>query len=173
MSCLARMMGIRMVSYCYTAPADLLEWTFVGEIARSDGRLGDNWECPDLFELDGRDVLMMSPQRMPAQGNDYHNLHSTVYMLGRLDTELGKFHYENYQPIDCGFDFYAPQTCVDEKGRRIVIGWMETWETDIPTQHGHEWAGAMTLPREVKLSGEEALSSQLRKARRTDSSLIN
>ncbi|CAM4149294.1 glycoside hydrolase family 32 protein [Paenibacillus alkaliterrae] len=140
---------------------DLVEWDFVGEIARSDGEMGDNWECPDLFELEGRDVLILSPQRMPAQGDDYQNLHSTAYMIGRLDTELGRFHYDHYEQVDCGFDFYAPQTALDAKGRRIVIGWMETWETEIPTQLGHYWAGAMTLPREIVLQGDKLLFKPL------------
>ncbi|WP_082198445.1 glycoside hydrolase family 32 protein [Bacillus sp. FJAT-26390] len=140
---------------------DLANWSLVGEIARSDGKLGDNWECPDLFELGGRDVLMMSPQRMPAQGDDYQNLHSTTYMIGRLDIEGGSFRYERYEPIDCGFDFYAPQTTIDDKGRRIVMAWMETWETEIPTQLGHYWAGAMTMPREVVLDGESLLFKPL------------
>lgn len=130
---------------------DLESWTFAGEIARSDGTLGDNWECPDLFRLGDRDVLIMSPQRMPAQGDDYRNLHSTTYMIGSLDAANGKFSYDGYEPVDYGFDFYAPQTAVDSQGRRIVIGWMETWETEIPTQKDHHWAGAMTLPREIVL----------------------
>ncbi len=128
---------------------NLASWTFAGEIARSDGEMGDNWECPDLFELDGYDVLMFSPQRMPAQGDDYNNLHSTAYMIGQLDTVQGKFGYDSYHQVDFGFDYYAPQTTLDDKGRRIVIAWMETWETEIPTQLGHYWAGAMTLPREI------------------------
>jgi beta-fructofuranosidase len=107
-----------------------------------------------LFPLGDRDVLMMSPQRVPAQGNDYHNLHSTTYMVGRLDTKQGLFHYDAYYPIDCGFDFYAPQTTLDDRGRRIVIGWMDMWESEMPTKQGHHWAGAMTLPREVLLRGD-------------------
>lgn len=35
-----------------------------------------------------------------------------------------------------------------------MMAWMETWETDIPTQQGHGWAGAMTLPRELVLKGD-------------------
>ncbi|MGO4692828.1 glycoside hydrolase family 32 protein [Paenibacillus sp. 2TAB26] len=140
---------------------DLVSWSFSGEIARSDGKLGDNWECPDLFELGGHDVLVMSPQRMPAQGDDYRNLHSTTYMIGRLDIKQSSFQYDRYEPVDCGFDFYAPQTTVDEKGRRIIIGWMEAWEQEIPTQLGHYWAGAMTLPREVILQGESLLFKPL------------
>ncbi|RTE09155.1 glycoside hydrolase family 32 protein [Paenibacillus whitsoniae] len=134
---------------------DLQHWTFVNEIARSDGHMGDNWECPDLFQLDHQDVLVVSPQRMPSQGYDYHNIHSTVSMLGRLDTEQGKFHYNDYKPMDYGFDYYAPQTCEDNQGRRIVIAWMETWEIAIPTQEGHHWAGAMTLPREMRIVNDK------------------
>ncbi|WP_224725700.1 glycoside hydrolase family 32 protein [Paenibacillus vietnamensis] len=140
---------------------DLLKWDYVGEVARSDGQMGDNWECPDVFELDGYDVLMLSPQRMPAQGDDYQNLHSTAYMIGRLDTESGRFHYDRYEQVDCGFDFYAPQTTIDDKGRRIVMGWMETWETEIPTQLGHYWAGAMSMPREVTMRGDQLLFQPL------------
>ncbi len=140
---------------------DLVDWNFIGEIARSDGKLGDNWECPDLFELDGHDVLVMSPQRMPAQGDDYHNVHSTTYMIGRLDILQSTFSYDRYEPVDYGFDYYAPQTTTDERGRRIIMAWMETWETEIPTQLGHYWAGAMTLPREVVLQGESLVFKPL------------
>ncbi|MBU5440923.1 glycoside hydrolase family 32 protein [Paenibacillus sp. MSJ-34] len=135
--------------------ADLQQWDFVNIIAQGDSRLGANWECPDLFPLEDRDVLILSPERMPAQGNDYHNGNSTVYMLGRLDTEEGKFRYDSYEPVDCGFDFYAPQTCEDSTGRRIIVGWMENWTTEIPTQQDHHWAGAMTLPREVVVAGDK------------------
>ena len=65
-----------------------MNWTYVNESHESDGHMGDNWECPDLFELGGHDVLMLSPQRMPAQGEAYQNLHSTMaYMVGRLDRQ--------------------------------------------------------------------------------------
>ncbi|RAI91770.1 beta-fructofuranosidase [Paenibacillus pabuli] len=133
---------------------NLQQWSYVNILAQSDGTLGDNWECPDLFSLGGRDILIMSPQRMPAQMDNYRNLHSTVYMIGTLDESRGVLEYEQYHPLDYGFDFYAPQTTDDEQGRRIMVAWMETWETDILTQQGHHWAGAMTLPREIVLKGE-------------------
>lgn len=136
---------------------DLTNWTFVGELARSEGRFGDNWECPDLFELDGKDVFMLSPQRMPAQGEQYRNLHSTMAMIGAFDSETGSFRAETEAPVDHGFDFYAPQSTLDSKGRRIVIGWMDMWETDMPTQKGHHWAGAMSLPREAVRDGNRIL----------------
>lgn len=133
---------------------NLEKWNYVNVMAQSDGTLGDNWECPDLFSLGGRDILIMSPQRMPAQMDNYRNLHSTVYMIGTLNEKQGVLEYDQYNPLDYGFDFYAPQTTDDEQGRRIMVAWMETWETDIPTQNGHHWAGAMTLPRQIVLRGE-------------------
>lgn len=75
----------QILLYRTTQPVEisnLEQWTSVGIIAKSDGTFGDNWECPDLFQLGGHDVLMMSPQRMPAQGDHYRNLHSNMYMLG-------------------------------------------------------------------------------------------
>ncbi|MCL6663291.1 glycoside hydrolase family 32 protein [Paenibacillus amylolyticus] len=140
---------------------DLLDWSYVNIMAQSDGTLGDNWECPDLFTLDGRDVLIMSPQRMPAQGDNYRNLHSTVYMMGTLDEDQGVLKYEQYVPLDCGFDFYAPQTMEDAQGRRIMVAWMDTWETEIPTQQSHAWAGAMTLPRQLIRRGERLIFQPL------------
>lgn len=134
--------------------ADLINWEYVNVIAKSEGDLGDNWECPDVFTLGSKDVLMMSPQRVPAQGDDYNNLHSTTYMVGQLDVEAGRFDYNSYYPIDHGFDFYAPQTTVDARGRRIMIAWMDMWESLMPTQQGHQWAGAMTVPREVLTDGD-------------------
>lgn len=133
---------------------DLVDWAYVNVIAKSDGHMGDNWECPDIISLQDRDVLILSPQRVAAQGYDYHNLHSTMFMIGTLDTSQGLFHYEQYYPIDYGFDFYAPQTTIDDRGRVIMIGWMDMWESDMPTQQGHQWAGAMSLPREINLSGD-------------------
>jgi beta-fructofuranosidase len=56
-----------------------------------------------------------------------------------------------------GFDFYVPQTCVDNKRRRIVVAWIEAWETAIPTQQGHNWAGAMTLPREMRIVDDKVI----------------
>lgn len=138
---------------------DLYSWTFVNVLASSDGRFGDNWECPDLFSLGNKDIFMLSPQRMPAQGEEYRNLHSTMYCVGEFDSGTGKFHSEAFAQVDHGFDFYAPQSMLDDKGRRIVMGWMDMWESDMPTQKGHGWAGAMSLPRIAELQGNRILFS--------------
>lgn len=141
--------------------ADMVQWKFVNILAKSDGTFGDNWECPDLFPLESKYILMMSPQRMAAQGEQFHNLHSTMYMVGSFDPVQGIFESERYAQVDHGFDFYAPQSTVDHKGRRIVIGWMDMWEQPMPTEDGHHWAGAMSLPRVVTLEGDTILFQPL------------
>ncbi|MCX8074364.1 MAG: glycoside hydrolase family 32 protein [Clostridia bacterium] len=131
---------------------DLINWEYINILAKSDGSMGTGWECPDLFSIENKDILIVSPQYMKSQGNNYKNLHSTIYMIGNLDEIKGKFDFKDYYPIDYGFDFYAPQTTLDNKGRRIIVAWMDMWESDMPTQNlGHNWSGAMTLPREVIL----------------------
>ncbi|SEK02377.1 glycoside hydrolase family 32 protein [Paenibacillus polymyxa] len=136
---------------------DLRNWTYVNVLAVSDGRYGDNWECPDLFPLGDRHVFMLSPQRMPAQGEAYRNLHSTMYGIGDFNAVNGTFTAERYAQVDHGFDFYAPQSTLDDQGRRVIIGWMDMWESEMPTQQGHHWAGAMSLPREAVIDHDRLL----------------
>ena len=53
--------------------------------------------------------------------------------------------------IDRGHDFYAPQSMEDDKGRRIIVGWMGVpEEEDFPTVK-NEWIHCLTLPRELKV----------------------
>ncbi|MCQ4086054.1 glycoside hydrolase family 32 protein [Saccharibacillus sp. JS10] len=129
--------------------ADLINWTFISVIAggqETTEKLGYMWECPDLFALGDQDVLVCSPQGMAKDGDLYHNLHQSGCMLGKLDYATGKFEHGDLQLLDYGFDFYAPQTTLDEQGRRIVIAWMAMWEDKMPEQ-ARGWAGAMTIPR--------------------------
>lgn len=108
------------------------------------------WECPDFFNLDGQDVLLMSPQGLKPEGYKYHNLHQSGYVIGQLNYETGKFQHGPFHLLDYGFDVYAPQTTVDDEGRRIVIAWMNMWESVMPEQN-HKWAGALTIPRVLTL----------------------
>ena len=45
------------------------------------------WECPDFFELDGKYVLLTSPQDMLPEGFEYHNGNGTLCIIGELDPE--------------------------------------------------------------------------------------
>ncbi|HYK73313.1 MAG TPA: glycoside hydrolase family 32 protein [Pseudoneobacillus sp.] len=135
---------------------DLFHWEFLNVAARGEGNFGYMWECPDIFPLDGQDVLMMSPQGMSPEGHLYHNLHQSGYVLGKLDYESGKLHHKQFQLLDFGFDVYAPQTMIDPQGRRIMIAWMAMWESHMPEQQ-YNWAGAMTIPRELTIENDKII----------------
>jgi beta-fructofuranosidase len=133
--------------------SDLIDWEFVSIMAKGEGNFGFMWECPDLFRLDGKEVLVLSPQGMKPEGNDYHNLHQAGYVIGQLDYQTGELQYGPYFTLDHGFDFYAPQTMLDDKGRRILIAWMDMWESEMPTQE-FGYSGAMTIPRLVTMKDD-------------------
>ncbi|MFC4769787.1 glycoside hydrolase family 32 protein [Effusibacillus consociatus] len=135
---------------------DLRSWNYIGIAAESDGTLGYMWECPDLFRLNGKDVLVFSPQGIEPQGDKYNNLHQTGYLVGNLDYQTGKFQHGGFEELDKGFDFYAAQTFHDEQGRRILIAWMDMWESYMPTQT-KGWGGALTIPRLLELTPENKL----------------
>lgn len=137
--------------------ADLVKWEHLGAIAGSGmnglGDFGYMWECPDLFELGGVDVLIASPQGLEADGMNYQNVYQAGYFAGKLDYESATFKHGDFVELDRGFEFYAPQTTLDEKGRRLMVGWMGVPEQDEdkhPTIK-HKWIHALTLPRELKM----------------------
>ena len=134
--------------------SDLFDWEFVNVLAKGQGNQGYMWECPDLFQLDDKALLVMSPQGVHPEGDNYHNLHQSVAVIGHLNEESGKFTSEQWQTLDHGFDYYAPQTLIDDQGRRIVIAWMAMWESEMPEQK-REWAGAMTIPRILSMEKEK------------------
>lgn len=129
---------------------NLKNWEFVNILAKSNGDLGKMWECPDMLFLENSDVFIISPQYMKAQGNEFNNVHSSIYLIGNLDVDKGIFDYKSYAALDYGFDFYAAQTIRNDEGKHILIAWMNMWESTYPTEiNGHNWTGAMTIPREV------------------------
>lgn len=130
---------------------DLKHWEYKGVAAESNGTQGDMWECPDLFPIDNTHALIVSP--MFGTQNE-----KPFYVMGDMDYDKGIFTQGTCTTLDYGFDFYAPQTLLDEKGRRIIIGWMEKWFAKIPSQE-HGWAGAMTIPREL-IVGEDGILKQ-------------
>ncbi|AXX65464.1 glycoside hydrolase family 32 protein [Bombilactobacillus bombi] len=129
---------------------DLKQWQYLGPIAHSQSveQEGYMWECPDLFHLNGQDILVTSPQGIAAQEQQYLNLHQTGYFVGELDYQAPKFKRGDFHELDQGHDFYAAQTMLTPDGRRVLIGWLNMWESEMPEQVDG-WAGALTLPREL------------------------
>ena len=130
--------------------ADGLGWEFVRTLDRCRNQYGRMWECPDFFRLDGKQVLITSPQDMTPIGLEFHAGNGTVCLTGRYDPE-GGFARERVQAIDYGLDFYAPQTLEAPDGRRVMIAWMQNWAT-VGAKPSHcRWFGQMTTPRELSV----------------------
>ena len=129
---------------------DCLEWEFVRTLDRSYNQYGRMWECPDFFELDGRQIILTSPQEMNPVGWEFHAGNGTICLMGSYDPEKG-FARERVQAIDYGLDFYAPQTLLAPDGRRIMIAWMQNWSTVGAKPFHCRWFGQMTLPRELSV----------------------
>ena len=132
---------------------DLYNWELNSVPAGRLDNMGYMWECPDTFKLDGKDVLMFSPQGMEAEGYNYNNVYQCGYALGSFDDNKQELKIGEFVEIDRGFDFYAPQTFEDSKGRRIVIGWMgvpDAVEHKNPTIDNF-WQHQLTIPRELVL----------------------
>ena len=130
---------------------DGLHWQYENALVKNNGRFGRMWECPDFFELDGAWVLLTSPQDMLPRGFEYHNGNGTLCLIGSYDGEHHIFTEKTDQAIDYGIDFYAPQTVLAPDGRRIMIGWMQNWDTCNMRSQPKKWFGQMSLPRELSV----------------------
>ena len=143
---------------------DALHWTFDRKlIANSDLKepVGRMFECPDFFPLDGKQVLLASSQDM--QGISGHACGNGAFcLIGTYDRKTEQFIPEAEQNVDCGIDFYAAQTIDSPDGRRIMIGWMQNWDT-VSSQPDHcRWFGQTTIPRELSIRNGRLLQRPIR-----------
>lgn len=144
---------------------DLKEWHYVSVLARDrEGKLGTMWECPDFFCLDGEYVLVASPQDLCAT-EEFHNGNNAVYFVGKYDQNKHEFDYQQAYSLDDGLDFYAPQTMLAPDGRRIMIAWMQSWDSNIRPV-GQKWSCMMTLPRELRMEQGIILQRPVREIER-------
>ena len=134
---------------------DLKTWEYVGVLLEKQEGFDDAlfelkgvYECPDYFVSEGKEIILASPQNLPQIGNRFQNLHSVIYMTGKMDFKNGRFDLESVEDLDSGFDIYACQTLSMPDGRRIMIAWKEMWDRSYPTEV-HNWVGSYTLPREL------------------------
>lgn len=141
---------------------DGFHWNYKNIFASNNNRFGKMWECPDFFELDGKGVLLVSPQDMLPQGFEYHNGNGTLCLIGDYNEEADTFTEEYNQSVDYGIDFYAPQTILAPDGRRIMIGWMQNWDTCAIRTPEELWSGQMSLPRELSIKNGRLYQKPIR-----------
>ena len=140
---------------------DALHWRYVGLVASNHNQYGRMWECPDFFRLDGKDVLLVSPQEMSPIGLEFHAGNGTVCLIGEANEQKHLIR-ENVHAIDYGIDFYAPQTLETFDGRRVMIAWMQNWDTVRSQPAGIRVCGMMTLPRELSIRDGRLIQQPVR-----------
>ena len=146
---------------------DLKKWEYFNRIT-TDKTFGYMWECPDLFCLDGQLCLVCCPQGVKPMGTEYQNVHQCTVFCLDYDFRENTCKLKSQLPgmVDRGFDFYAPQTFLDEKGRRILIGWMGIPDADYtnPTVNAG-WQHALTMPRQLHMREGRLLQQPLEEMR--------
>lgn len=130
-------------------------WIFRGELKTQLTDFGYMWECPNLFTIDDKDILVFCPQGLKAQKYQYQNLYQAGYLIGQFNPDTLEFTHGEFHEFDMGFDFYAPQVLIHEN-RHILIGWvgMPDKLQDYPTIDDG-WVHSLTLPRELILKDDK------------------
>ncbi len=131
----------------YSSP-NLKEWTHLSNFGPA-AEIGGCWECPDLFKLGNKWVLIVS-----LNPGGYQVGSGTQYFIG--DWNGKEFIADDIKTrwLDYGRDNYAGVTFNNvSENKRIFLGWMSNWEyaNKVPTD---PWRSAMTLPRELSLEGD-------------------
>jgi beta-fructofuranosidase len=127
---------------------DLHHWEFLGPLCTGMGDRCIQWECPAFFPLGDKHVLIVSPLY-----SDQPGLRGMVeYSTGKYNNN--RFESVHWEPVDLGGPsvFYAPNSFEDERGRRILWGWIMAAR---PPQAG--WWGSLSLPRVVSIATDSTL----------------
>jgi beta-fructofuranosidase len=132
---------------------DLIHWDYLHFLCRGrkDELLpgndpvstGEMWECPDFFPLADRHALLVSTQG------------AVIYSVGTYENHY--FRPEVQGRADLSVSYYAARSMLDDKGRRILWGWIREGRSEA-AQRAAGWAGVMSLPRVVSLGPDGRLS---------------
>ena len=155
--------GKGAIALCHSE--DGKKWDYQSMLAVSEQY--EMIECPDLFELNGKTVLLFNPQKRNNE-IDESRYSFSAYKIGEFQEESGAFQDGNlddgYKKMDAGFDFYAPQTFLSPDGRRILLAWMSRMEEEQEKifSRTEENIHCMTLPRELSLQGGKLCQKPIR-----------
>jgi beta-fructofuranosidase len=117
--------------------ADLGTWAYDGIVVAGGPGM---WECPQLFELDGAWVLLIS---VVQDGAGSH----VEYGLGDYDGT--RFRARVWGRFSHGDAMYATTAFLDADGRRCVMSWLR--ESEPVTS---PWAGALSVPWVLRVDGD-------------------
>ena len=137
---------------------DLKDWKYESSFGKEYGNHGGVWECPDLFKIDGKWVLICNINPGGPFGGS-----ATQYFVGQFDGH--KFTCESMPKVtkwlDYGKDHYATVSFYNApENRHVVLAWMSNWQyaNQVPTK---QFRSANSIPRDLGLfrCGEETYVS--------------
>lgn len=139
----------------YRGP-DLRSWTLIGpflakeDLADAGDAGGPCWECPQLLRYEERAVLIVSVMDAAPASRPSH----VIAISGSLERD--RFVPTGVERLDGGPDFYAPASVIAPDGRDLLLGWVP----EDPPRPGdtRDWAGALTVPRELSLRRDGGLA---------------
>ncbi len=140
---------------------DLKKWQFLALCGDELGDFGYMWECPDYFSLNGQGFMVFCPQGSKS-ASQYHTIvHHNGIVKAQLDGK-GKILLSDFQHLDHGFDFYAPQSLETPDGRRVMTAWMGLPdEIDHPTCD-KGWNHQLTTFRELSYVNGKLLQTPIK-----------
>ena len=135
-----------------------IEWKLLGELILKNfnQEFGYMWECPDYAQIDGKDLLVFSPQGIEPQGEKYKKLFNVTYVIGKLDIENLTFEVESFDEFERGFDFYATQMFKGKEEQTLLLAWAGLGEFEYPTDE-FGWAHCLTFPREITIKDNKVI----------------
>lgn len=129
---------------------DMVEWEYLNPIlVGENARNGVMWECPNLFQLGEKWVLIIS-------SHIGHTTGTVLYFIG--DYRDDRFIPETEGVLDPGY-LYAPLTYLDNQNRRIMHAWLREGRP-IPDQVAAGWSGVQSIPRILTLDSANRLVMQ-------------
>lgn len=122
---------------------NLKEWKFESEFGRGLGCHEAVWECPQIFQVDGKWVLLVSTK------------FSMQYFIGEFDGHEFKCEFESKDVkwTDFGNDSYAAALFHDSP-MITSLSWMRYYEDDAKTPL-KQFRGAFTIPRTFRIHEQE------------------
>ena len=130
---------------CEAKDKELTQWKYAGKM---DGVSG---ECPNIFPLQGKWVLIRST-------------HPISYIIGDFDAEKIQFKTSGAATVmDYGFGknppkdrswtrgLYGTNAFADKDGRRVLLGWICGFKPN------RGWNGCMSLPRVLTIDKDQKL----------------
>jgi len=122
-------------------------WEYVGDLFAHGIKgvsLKEDVSCADLFKIGDKYMLLCISHRMGCR-----------YYLGEWKNE--QFYPEFHEQMSwVDNDFFAPESLLDDKGRRIMWAWIFDRREDDTTE-ASGWSGTMSLPRVLWLAKDGML----------------